>query len=235
MGISRYFESYSFLGKTSKMVGKIGSSLYVLDNLEREKWKAFNVEEVNSLVAELANASAKERACLDQCRDLLSTLAAMQVRMVSIALSAYPKEACRASHIPVEMVTHIGMGSGLGPSAGRVNSYWESITKTGLRSESGKEAAVGSTADAARRMTANLMGGCRGLGLMPWIPLPTEEDFMEEADVLPTICCFARVPPHPPSSSPFSSSPPLCESQFPSPLHCISSLFLFWLTIPMMI
>lgn len=33
----------SFLGKTSKMVGKIGSSLYVLDNLEREKWKAFNV------------------------------------------------------------------------------------------------------------------------------------------------------------------------------------------------
>ncbi|RVW40441.1 QWRF motif-containing protein 9 [Vitis vinifera] len=41
------------------------------------------VEEVNSLVAELANASAKERACLDQCRDLLSTLAAMQVRMVS--------------------------------------------------------------------------------------------------------------------------------------------------------
>ena len=30
------------------------------------------------------------------------------------------------------MVTHIGTGSGLGPSAGRVNSYWESITKTGM-------------------------------------------------------------------------------------------------------
>lgn len=42
------------------------------------------VEEVNSLVAELANTSAKERACLDQCRDLLSTLAAMQVTDCSL-------------------------------------------------------------------------------------------------------------------------------------------------------
>ena len=37
---------------------------------------------MNSSVAELANTSAKERGCLDQCRDLLSTLAAMQVRRV---------------------------------------------------------------------------------------------------------------------------------------------------------
>ncbi|RVX00057.1 hypothetical protein CK203_024895 [Vitis vinifera] len=199
--------------------------LFVYPGLDVKVYMTILVEEVNSLVAELANTSAKERACLDQCRDLLSTLAAMQVRMVSsFALSAYPKEACRASHIPVEMVTHIGMGSGLGSSAGRVNSYWESITKTGLRSESGKEAAVD-----PQQMRRD------GVRVDAVDPLPTEEDFMEEADVLPTICCFARVPPHPPSSSPFSSSPPLCESQFPSPLHCISSLFLFWLTIPMMI
>jgi hypothetical protein len=34
---------------------------------------------VNSLVDELANVSAKERALLDQCKDFLSTVAAMQV------------------------------------------------------------------------------------------------------------------------------------------------------------
>ncbi|KAF8404905.1 hypothetical protein HHK36_009800 [Tetracentron sinense] len=42
------------------------------------------VEEVNSLVAELANVSAKERAFLNQCKDLLSTLAAMQVKDCSL-------------------------------------------------------------------------------------------------------------------------------------------------------
>ena len=34
---------------------------------------------MNSLVDELANLSAKERALLDHCKDLLSTIAAMQV------------------------------------------------------------------------------------------------------------------------------------------------------------
>lgn len=31
--------SFSFLGKTSKMVEKIGSSVYLLDNVKREKQK----------------------------------------------------------------------------------------------------------------------------------------------------------------------------------------------------
>lgn len=34
---------------------------------------------MNSLVAELANVTAKEHDLLGQCRDLLSTVAAMQV------------------------------------------------------------------------------------------------------------------------------------------------------------
>ncbi|OVA09319.1 Protein of unknown function DUF566 [Macleaya cordata] len=42
------------------------------------------VEEVNSLVAELANVTAQERALLDQSKDLLSTLAAMQVKECSL-------------------------------------------------------------------------------------------------------------------------------------------------------
>ncbi|KAI3972724.1 hypothetical protein MKX01_019382 [Papaver californicum] len=42
------------------------------------------VEEVNSLVAELANVSSQERALLDQCKDLMSTLAAMQVKECSL-------------------------------------------------------------------------------------------------------------------------------------------------------
>ncbi|XP_043713575.1 QWRF motif-containing protein 2-like [Telopea speciosissima] len=42
------------------------------------------VEEVNSLAAELANVTAQEQALLDQCRDLLSTLAALQVKDCSL-------------------------------------------------------------------------------------------------------------------------------------------------------
>ncbi|XP_042494592.1 QWRF motif-containing protein 2-like [Macadamia integrifolia] len=42
------------------------------------------VEEVNYLAAELANLTAQERALLDQCRDLLSTLAALQVKDCSL-------------------------------------------------------------------------------------------------------------------------------------------------------
>ncbi|RVW72403.1 QWRF motif-containing protein 2 [Vitis vinifera] len=37
------------------------------------------VEEMNSLVVEIADVTAKERALLEQCRDFLSTLAAMQL------------------------------------------------------------------------------------------------------------------------------------------------------------
>ncbi|KAF8410202.1 hypothetical protein HHK36_002724 [Tetracentron sinense] len=42
------------------------------------------IEEVNSLVAELASVAAKERALLDQCKGLLSTIAAMQVKDCSL-------------------------------------------------------------------------------------------------------------------------------------------------------
>ncbi|KDP41636.1 hypothetical protein JCGZ_16043 [Jatropha curcas] len=42
------------------------------------------VGEVNSLVAELANVATKERALLDQCRDLLSITAAMEVKESSL-------------------------------------------------------------------------------------------------------------------------------------------------------
>nr|CAN66909.1 hypothetical protein VITISV_035420 [Vitis vinifera] len=42
------------------------------------------VEEMNSLVVEIADVTAKERALLEQCRDFLSTLAAMQVKYSSL-------------------------------------------------------------------------------------------------------------------------------------------------------
>ncbi|KAE8056945.1 hypothetical protein FH972_013676 [Carpinus fangiana] len=42
------------------------------------------VGDANSLVAELANVSAKERALLDECKDLLSTIAATQVTECSL-------------------------------------------------------------------------------------------------------------------------------------------------------
>lgn len=39
----------------------------------------FQVEEVNTLVTEVANVSGKERALLEQCTDFISLLADMQV------------------------------------------------------------------------------------------------------------------------------------------------------------
>lgn len=39
------------------------------------------MEEVNSLVAELVKVISKERALLEQCKDFLSMLAAMQVHL----------------------------------------------------------------------------------------------------------------------------------------------------------
>lgn len=42
------------------------------------------VDQVNPLLSELANTTAKERALLDQCKDLLSTLTAMQVKDCSM-------------------------------------------------------------------------------------------------------------------------------------------------------
>nr|DAD21347.1 TPA_asm: hypothetical protein HUJ06_022810 [Nelumbo nucifera] len=43
------------------------------------------VDEMNSLVAELANVAAQERALLFQCKDFLSTLAALQVSIARIS------------------------------------------------------------------------------------------------------------------------------------------------------
>ncbi|KAA8537840.1 hypothetical protein F0562_027580 [Nyssa sinensis] len=42
------------------------------------------VEQMNSLVSELANLTVKERALLDQCKDILSTLTALQVKDCSL-------------------------------------------------------------------------------------------------------------------------------------------------------
>ncbi|GLU09061.1 hypothetical protein SLE2022_259390 [Rubroshorea leprosula] len=42
------------------------------------------VEEMNSLVAELVNVTAKEKIMLERCRDFLSTIAAMQVKDCSL-------------------------------------------------------------------------------------------------------------------------------------------------------
>lgn len=44
----------------------------------------FKVEELHSLVAELAQVCEKERSLLEQCKDFLSVLAAMQVKYCSL-------------------------------------------------------------------------------------------------------------------------------------------------------
>ncbi|GFY96009.1 QWRF motif protein [Actinidia rufa] len=44
------------------------------------------VDQVNSVVSELANVASRERALLDQCKDLLSTLTAMQVPWIAVLL-----------------------------------------------------------------------------------------------------------------------------------------------------
>lgn len=44
-----------------------------------KKFVIFQVEELNSLVSELAKVAAKEQASLEQCKDFLSMIATMQV------------------------------------------------------------------------------------------------------------------------------------------------------------
>ncbi|ESR46863.1 QWRF motif-containing protein 2 [Citrus sinensis] len=53
--------------------------------------------EVNSLVSELSNVSAKEHALLGQCKDLLSTIAAMQVKECSLRTHILQSERLPAS------------------------------------------------------------------------------------------------------------------------------------------
>ncbi|KAK4491143.1 hypothetical protein RD792_001867 [Penstemon davidsonii] len=60
----------------------IGSSVDVMHSMASSLRSLLPmVEEVNSLVSEVAKTSVKERALLEQCKDLISLLAAMQVRI----------------------------------------------------------------------------------------------------------------------------------------------------------
>lgn len=47
--------------------------------MPKESFLIFQVEELNTLVSELAKVTAKEQASLEQCKDFLSMIATMQV------------------------------------------------------------------------------------------------------------------------------------------------------------
>ncbi|KAI3445899.1 hypothetical protein Pfo_002564 [Paulownia fortunei] len=63
------------IGSTVDIMQAMASSIYLLLPM---------VEEVNSLVSELAKVTTKERALLEQCTDFISLLAAMQVKDSSL-------------------------------------------------------------------------------------------------------------------------------------------------------
>ncbi|XP_030523118.1 QWRF motif-containing protein 2-like [Rhodamnia argentea] len=63
------------MGSAISVMQGMASSIYSLSS---------KAEEMNSLVAEMVDAAAKERFSLDQCRDLLSSLAALQVKDCSL-------------------------------------------------------------------------------------------------------------------------------------------------------
>ncbi|XP_056160795.1 QWRF motif-containing protein 2-like isoform X2 [Syzygium oleosum] len=63
----------------------IGSAISVMQGMASSIYSlSSKVEEMNSLVAELVDAAAKERFSLEQCRDLLSSFAALQVKDCSL-------------------------------------------------------------------------------------------------------------------------------------------------------
>ncbi|KAI8554607.1 hypothetical protein RHMOL_Rhmol05G0110800 [Rhododendron molle] len=63
----------------------IGSAVDVMQAMSYSMYSLLmKVEEVNSLVAELVKVISKERALLEQCKDFLSMLAAMQVKYFSL-------------------------------------------------------------------------------------------------------------------------------------------------------
>ncbi|KAA8545783.1 hypothetical protein F0562_020766 [Nyssa sinensis] len=63
----------------------IGSAVDVMQSMASSICSLLSkVEEVNSLVAELAKVTTKERVALEQCKDFLSMLAAMQVKDCSL-------------------------------------------------------------------------------------------------------------------------------------------------------
>ncbi|PSS26137.1 QWRF motif-containing protein [Actinidia chinensis var. chinensis] len=65
----------------------IGSAVDVMQAMSSSIYSLLSkVEELNSLVNELAKVIAKERALLEQCKDFLSMLAALQVRYCSLRM-----------------------------------------------------------------------------------------------------------------------------------------------------
>ncbi|XP_047966659.1 QWRF motif-containing protein 2-like isoform X2 [Salvia hispanica] len=75
-------------GATANVLGlkdAIGSAFDVMHGMASSICLLLTVvEEVNTLVTELAQVTAKEQALLEQCTDLISSLAAMQVRDTSL-------------------------------------------------------------------------------------------------------------------------------------------------------
>lgn len=63
------------VGSAVDVMHSMASSLYSLSS---------KVDETNSLVAELVNVTAKEKAMLERCKEFLSTIAAMQVKDCSL-------------------------------------------------------------------------------------------------------------------------------------------------------
>ncbi|KAG6417469.1 hypothetical protein SASPL_119649 [Salvia splendens] len=83
-------------GATANVLGlkdAIGSAVDVMHGMASSIYSLLPVvEEVNLLVTELAQVSAKERALLEQCTDFISLLAAMQVlSTASQSLLTYPQ------------------------------------------------------------------------------------------------------------------------------------------------
>ncbi|KNA16645.1 hypothetical protein SOVF_087150 [Spinacia oleracea] len=63
----------------------VGSAIDVMQSMASSTCSLLTkVEEVNSLVAELANVATKERILLERCKEVLSMLAAMQVKDCSL-------------------------------------------------------------------------------------------------------------------------------------------------------
>ncbi|XP_027366378.1 QWRF motif-containing protein 2 [Abrus precatorius] len=83
------------LGSAVDVMQAMASSIYTLSS---------KVEETNCLVAEILKVTSKERFLLEQCKDFLSSLAAMQVKDCSLRthmlqLSHVPTSSCLTTHV----------------------------------------------------------------------------------------------------------------------------------------
>ncbi|KAF9621221.1 hypothetical protein IFM89_016715 [Coptis chinensis] len=86
-----------------KMKDAVGSAVDVMQAMASSVCSSLlKVEEVNHLVAELANVILQERALLDQCRDLLSTLEAMQVNHCSLRTNIL-----QLKRVPTSLTTQV--------------------------------------------------------------------------------------------------------------------------------